>query len=122
MNKLSLKVPTTLAAVVAACGLTIAPATVSADALMSNYMETALIDVCKSAESNNLIRFNRTMKEYRLKTQTVALKVVCNGENIPDFAATHGAYKTAERLNESIEGVSIEDVALHSQEKIHVNY
>ncbi|TLU66429.1 DUF3718 domain-containing protein [Thalassotalea litorea] len=110
-----------MAAVVAVCGLAIAPTTASADA-MSSYMETALIDVCRSAESNNLVRFNKTMKEYRLKTQTVALKVVCNGENIPDFAATHGAYRTAERLNESLEDVSIEDVALQSQDKIHVNY
>ncbi|TKB44776.1 DUF3718 domain-containing protein [Thalassotalea mangrovi] len=110
-----------MSAVIATCGLLMAPATVSADA-MSSYMETALIDVCRAAESNNLIRFNKTVKEYRLKTQTVALKVVCNGENIPDFAATHGAYRTAERLNESIEDVSIEDVALQSQQKIHVNY
>ncbi|KGJ99692.1 DUF3718 domain-containing protein [Thalassotalea sp. ND16A] len=89
---------------------------------MSSYMENALIDVCKAAKSNNTIRFSYTVKSYRLKTQTVALKVVCNGENISEFAANHGANKTADRLNEALGDVSIEDVALNDSEKLYVNF
>lgn len=89
---------------------------------MSSYMKHALIDVCKSAKSNNIIRFNNMVDGYRLKTQTVALKVVCNGENIADFAANNGAYKTADRLNESMGDVSIEDVALNNEDKLYVNF
>ncbi|WP_371189441.1 DUF3718 domain-containing protein [Thalassotalea maritima] len=94
----------------------------SAGSPMSPYMETALIDVCKSSLSNNTIRFSDTVDSYRMKTKTVAMKVVCNGENIADFAANNGAYKTAERLNESLGDVSIEDVALNANEKFYVNF
>ncbi|NMP17414.1 MULTISPECIES: DUF3718 domain-containing protein [unclassified Thalassotalea] len=99
--------------------LLVAPASANS---MSSYMENALIDVCKAAKSNNTIRFSNTVDSYRLKTETVALKVVCNGENISDFAATHGAYKTADRLNEALGDVSIEDVALNETEKFYVNF
>ncbi len=89
---------------------------------MSPHMENALIDVCKAAKSNNVIRFKNTVTENRLKTKTVALKVVCNGENISDFAATHGAYKTSDRLNRSLGKVRIEDVALNDKDKFYVNF
>lgn len=95
--------------------------TVSANS-MTPHIENALIDVCKAAKSNNTIRFTNTVKEYRLKTKTVALKVVCNGENISDFAATHGAYKTSDKLNQSMGNVSLEDVALNSNNKFYVNF
>ena len=95
--------------------------TASAEPVMSSYMENALIDVCVAAKSNNTIRFNKTVDSYRLKTKTVALKVVCNGENIADFAANNGAFKTSDKLNDSLGGVSIEDVALNN-EKIFVNF
>ncbi|WP_068546434.1 DUF3718 domain-containing protein [Thalassotalea crassostreae] len=89
---------------------------------MPSYMESALIDVCKAAKSNNTIRFRNTVDSHRLKTQTVALKVVCNGDNIADFAANNGANKTADHLNQSLGDISIEDVALNSNDKIYVNF
>ncbi|MEW6996948.1 DUF3718 domain-containing protein [Colwelliaceae bacterium BS250] len=97
-------------------------ATVNAAPGMSAYMETALIDVCKAAKSNNTLRLNKTVDGYRLKTKTVAMKVVCNGENISDFAATHGANKTSDRLNRSLGDVSIEDVALNNSDKLYVTF
>ncbi|MDN3653110.1 DUF3718 domain-containing protein [Thalassotalea ponticola] len=115
MNKFTLLLST--AALSSALAVT--PANANA---MSSYMENALIDVCKAAQSNNTIRFGKAVDSYRLKTETVALKVVCNGENIADFAATHGAYKTADRLNDALGDVSIEDVADNKTQRYYVNF
>lgn len=80
-------------------------------AAMSPYMKTALVDVCKAAMSNKIHRLNGTTKSYHLKDKTVALKVMCNGDDIISFAENHGAYKTAAKLQSSIGNVSIIDTA-----------
>lgn len=80
-------------------------------AAMSPYMKTALVDVCKAAMSNKVHRFNNTAKSYHLKDKTIALKVMCNGDDIISFAENHGADKTAARLQRSIGNVSIIDTA-----------
>ena len=118
MNNLSL-LKVTGSAVIAA---TLLLSNVAKADQMSSYMENALIDVCKAAKSNNTIRFTNTVESYRLKTKTVAMKVVCNGENISEFAATHGANRTADKLNNSLGDVSIEDVALNTNNKLYVNF
>ncbi|OUR80937.1 hypothetical protein A9Q75_09770 [Colwellia psychrerythraea] len=87
-------------------------------AAMTPYMEKALIDVCKAAKSNNLLKFNGTTKSYRLKTKTVALKLVCNGEDVISFAESYGADKTAAKLQKSIGNVQITDVAALSKVKV----
>ncbi len=89
-------------------------------AAMSSYMETALIDVCKAAMSNKVYRLNSTSKSYRLKDKTIALKVVCNGDDIISFAERHGADKTAAKLQKSIGNVSIIDTA--ATEKLSVTF
>jgi len=83
----------------------------SSQAAMSPYMETALIDVCKAAMSNKVYRLNSTSKSYRLKQKTIALKVMCNGEDIISFAESRGATKTAGKLQRSIGNVQIIDTA-----------
>jgi hypothetical protein len=80
-------------------------------AAMDTYMETALVDVCKAAQSNSLVRYNKTSKSYRLKDKTIALKVMCNGEDIITFAENAGAFKTAAKLQGSLGNVDIIDVA-----------
>ncbi|AAZ28277.1 MULTISPECIES: DUF3718 domain-containing protein [Colwellia] len=80
-------------------------------AAMTPYMEKALIDVCKAAKSNSVIKFKGTTKYYRLKTKTVALKLMCNGEDVITFAESYGADKTAARLQKSLGNVRITDVA-----------
>ena len=89
-------------------------------ATTNSYVETALVDVCKAAASNKIHSFNDTVKSYRLNNKTIALKVVCNGDDIISFAENHGADKTAAKLQKSIGDVSIIDTAALS--KIHVNY
>jgi len=80
-------------------------------AAMTPYMKTALVDVCKAAMSNKVHKLNRTTKSYHLKDKTIALKVMCNGDDIISFAENHGADKTAAKLQRSIGNVSIIDTA-----------
>ncbi len=87
-------------------------------ATMSPYMEKALIDVCKAAKSNSILQLKSTTQSYRLKTKTVALKLMCNGEDVISFAESNGADKTAARLQKSIGNVSITDVAALSKVKV----
>lgn len=87
-------------------------------AAMTPYMENALIDVCKAAKSNSILKLNSTTESYRLKTKTVALKLVCNGEDVISFAESYGADKTAARLQKSMGNVSITDVAAVSKVQV----
>lgn len=89
-------------------------------AAMSPYMKTALVDVCKAAMSNKVHRLYNTSKSYHLKDKTIALKVMCNGDDIITFAERHGADKTAAKLQRSIGSVNIIDTAAIS--KINVNF
>jgi hypothetical protein len=87
---------------------------------MDPYIETALIQTCKAAKSNNIFRYNAITDSYNLKDKTVALKVMCNGDDIIAFAEKHGADRTAAKLQRSIGNVNIIDVAAIS--KINVTF
>jgi hypothetical protein len=89
-------------------------------ATMNTYMETALVDVCKAAMSNKVYHFNKTTKSYNLTDKTIALKVMCNGDDIISFAEKHGADKTAAKLQKSIGSVNIIDTA--STAKMNVTF
>lgn len=88
---------------------------------MDERIETALIDVCKSTLTNSLSKLRHTAKSYNLKENTIALKVMCNGEDIIAFAQAHGSTKVAERLERSISSnVNIIDIA--NIKKTNVNF
>jgi hypothetical protein len=88
---------------------------------MDKFVEQSLIEVCKASTTNSTLKFNKTMKSLHLKNKAVANKVMCNGNDITDFARSHGSYKVAAKLEKSINGeVSITDVA--SLNKINVNF
>ena len=89
-------------------------------ATISPYVKTALVDVCKAAMSDKVHRFNTTTKSYNLRDKTIALKVMCNGDDIISFAENHGAHKTAAKLQRSIGNVDIIDTA--SVSKLNVNF
>jgi hypothetical protein len=101
-----------------AASLPVLAMSLPSQAAMTPYMEKALIDVCKAAKSNSLIKLNGTTKSYRLKTKTVALKLMCNGEDVISFAERNGADKTAAKLQRSIGNVRITDVAALSKVKV----
>lgn len=87
-------------------------------AAMSEHMEHALISVCKAAKSNSIQNLNKTTKAFRLENKTVALNVVCNGEDIISFAENRGADKTAAHLQKKISNVQITDLAAQSKLKV----
>lgn len=111
MNKLK----TTLVAFMTTA--TVAGFNANAD-VMDPYIESALIDVCKVAKSNDLYNYVKTTRGYNLDDKTVALKVMCNGDDIIAFAEKHGADRTAAKMQRSIGNVNIIDVA--KVEKINV--
>ncbi|WP_068545460.1 DUF3718 domain-containing protein [Thalassotalea crassostreae] len=78
---------------------------------MNSHMEQVLIETCKAAASDSTLRLKKTIKANRLDTDTVALGVVCNGEDIIAFAQNNGAYNTAQHMSNSIGGTSISDIA-----------
>lgn len=92
----------------------------TSQATTTSYMNTALVEVCKAAQSNKVLKLKSVMKSHRLQNKTVALKVMCNGDDIITFAAKNGATKTAAKLQESMGEVSITDVAVI--EKINVTF
>lgn len=87
-------------------------------ATMTPYMEKALVDVCKAAKSNSILKLNSTTKSYHLKNKTIALKLMCNGEDVITFAESYGANKTAAKLQKSIGNVNITDVAALTKVKV----
>ncbi|MFT5755463.1 MAG: hypothetical protein ACI9LM_000172 [Alteromonadaceae bacterium] len=87
---------------------------------MNDYIESALIDVCKSAQKGNLLQFKNKIKSYRLSDENVAMKVMCNGDDIIEFASKHGSDRIAAKLENSIGGVTITDMAAVS--KINVGF
>jgi len=94
--------------------------TLPSQAANISYIETALIDVCKAVKSNKLYNYNKMSKSYRLQNKTVALKVMCNGDDIIAFAEKHGADKIAAKLERSLGSVSIIDVA--AVNKINITF
>jgi len=101
-----------------ATSLSILAVSLTSQAAMTPYMENALIGVCKAALSNSVGKLNKTTKSYRLKNRTVALKLMCNGEDVISFAANHGADKTAAKLQRSIGHVSTTEIAAISKIKV----
>lgn len=104
MKKLRIALFTALSSVTLLAGF-------SANATMSPYIEQALIQVCKSAQSNRPMHMSSTIKGYRLTEKTVATKVMCNGSDIISFAHNNGALKTAVRLERKLGTAKIVDLA-----------
>jgi len=86
---------------------------------MDKYVETALIDTCRTVLTDRPYNLRKTIDSYHMKMRSVALKVMCNGDDIISFAERYGANRTAARLQRSIGKVNITDVV--SAKKIHVN-
>jgi len=90
------------------------------EAATPSFIDTALVKVCKAAQSNEVFKLKSAIKSYRLQEKTVALKVMCNGDDIIAFAEKNGATKTAAKLQKSIGDVKIIDVA--ATDKINVTF
>lgn len=93
---------------------------VPSQAAMDPTLERALVKICKAAASNTPMRLKNSIDDYQLSKKSVALKVMCNGADIISFAESHGADKTAGKLQRSIGNVNIIDTA--ASEKLSVTY
>ena len=89
-------------------------------AVMDPTLERALVKICKAAASDVPIRLRNSIDDYHLTQKNVALNVMCNGADIISFAQSHGAEKTAAKLQKSIGNVNIIDTA--ATDKINVNF
>ena len=89
----------------------LAGASFNASATMDKNIELSLIDICKSAISNKPVKMMKTIKSYRVKEKVIAEKLVCNGDNVIDFAEKHDALKNASRLKRHLGKVTITDIA-----------
>lgn len=66
-------------------------------------MEESLIKVCKAIKSDSRFKLKSAVKATGLKMRDLYKGLVCNGEDMLTFAATHNAKKTgvfiAKRVN-----------------------
>lgn len=76
-------------------GLLLSSTTFVSTAKMSSDIENRLITVCKAATKDNLVSFNRILKENRINKKRVFPKLVCNNQSLHDFALAHSATKVA---------------------------
>ena len=95
---------------------------VAENTYMPSYVEQGLIQICKSAANDKMLKMNKSIKDLKLKHKTVALKVVCNGRDIISFAEHYGAQKTASRLSNSIGSVEVTDIASTDTMKYDVKF
>ncbi|MBU2971512.1 DUF3718 domain-containing protein [Pseudoalteromonas sp. C2R02] len=89
-----------------------------AEAPMTDYMKTALTETCIAVKSNSILKLSEELREYNLKIATIRDKLMCNGESVHQFALTHNATKTANKINKG--SVSIKEIASLPQEKYWV--
>jgi len=89
-----------------------------AEVPMTDYMKTALTETCIAVKSNSILKLSKELKEYNLKVSTIRDKLMCNGESVHQFALTHNATKTANKINKG--SVSIQEIASLPQEKYWV--
>lgn len=89
---------------------------------MPQYVEDGLVRICKNAAQDKSYHMSKNIRALRLKTKTVALNVVCNGEDIITFAEGYGATKTSARLSKSIGSVSVTDIAAKRHFDLDVSF
>lgn len=105
--------------------IALAPLAFSTQAAMTVQMENALIAVCKAGASNNVVKFNGTMREYRINKQRIFPRLVCNQQSFYQFAQSQGAERTAQQILRYTKGsVTITDIAMHYEDMqpLTVNY
>ena len=79
------------------------------------YTENALVSICTDTADDDRFGLTKTLKAYRVSKQTAVEKVVCNGQELMDFARANQAVKVTRMLQpyeDRIKGrVSIQDIA-----------
>lgn len=82
---------------------------------MDSDLEKKLVAVCKAVKSDSNLNLHTTLKETRLRADSVVEGLMCNGEDVITFAKLNGANNTADllikRSGNSDKIVVIEDLA-----------
>lgn len=85
------------------------------DYQQGSYIYNALVQVCSETADDDRLGLNKTLKSYRISKQAAIEKVVCNGQQLMDFARANQAVKVTRMLQpyeDRIKGkVTIQDVA-----------
>jgi len=85
------------------------------DYVNNSYIHQALVQVCSETADDDRLGLHNTLKAYRISKQTAVEKVVCNGQQLMDFARANQAIKVSAMLQpyaDRIKGrVTIQDVA-----------
>lgn len=82
---------------------------------LNDYTTKALVSVCSHTAEDDRLRLQKTLKEHRISKQNAVEKVVCNGQQLMDFARANQAVKVAAMLQpyeDRLKGrVIIQDIA-----------
>lgn len=88
---------------------------------MDSDLENRLVDICEAAKTDSPIRLITEMKQNRLRFDTVAEGLMCNGVDVITFAKMHGAENTARviaaRASSQNSSVTIQDLAKNNLKK-----
>jgi len=96
--------------------------TIAENYYLPSHVEQGLVQVCKSAANDKLMKMNKSIKALNLKSKTVALNVICNGKDIISFAEHYGAKRTVAKLSKKLGSVQIIDLAAVGQKKYDVTF
>lgn len=80
---------------------------VSAAASAEDYplnLENELIAVCEAVKSDSKLKLNRAVKATGLNIRDLHEGLVCNGEDMLTFAATHNALNTQSLIAKRVSG------------------
>ena len=80
-------------------GITLSLTTTAASA--GSYpaeLEDDLIAVCEAIKSDSRLKLHRAVKETGLNVKNLHEGLVCNGQDMLTFAATHNATETAQHI------------------------
>ncbi|BAJ01198.1 DUF3718 domain-containing protein [Shewanella violacea] len=87
----------------------------NATAAMDPNIEQTLIKVCKTAMSDNIYKFNKTMMENKINKRRIFPRLVCNGESFHEFAISNGANRIAKKIAPFVKGeTSITDLVMNN--------
>ncbi|NTS77985.1 DUF3718 domain-containing protein [Catenovulum sp. SM1970] len=79
----------------------------------NSAQEQMLVNICKAAKSDEVRNLRQAQRASNLSYKQIAKGVVCNGEDVIEYAASHQAYKTAQYISDKAQlgSVIIRDIA-----------
>lgn len=97
---------------IAATALLCLSVTAKAEIILTPTVQDLLVELCMNTQDNEASALRKTLRENRLSKQTAVDKVLCNGQQLIDFARSSEAHKVVAMLTpyERRAKVSVSDV------------